>query len=67
MAEWTYDSQDRKISQTVAVGSAEEATTTYGWNDTYNQIEKIMTDSEVTLYSFDTDGNRTATTVTPVQ
>ncbi|TCS36714.1 hypothetical protein [Reinekea marinisedimentorum] len=67
ITEYSYDDEDRKISQTNAVGTAEEQTTTYTWNDTHNQIETITTPTEVTSYTFDDDGNRLTTTITPVQ
>ncbi|WP_237613432.1 RHS repeat protein [Reinekea blandensis] len=67
VTEWTYDGLDRKVSETVGVGTAEAHTTTYVWNDEHNQIEEIKTASEVTTHRFDASGNITQTQTTPVQ
>ncbi|EAR11075.1 putative rhs-related protein [Reinekea sp. MED297] len=63
ITEWTYDEQDRKVSETVGVGIPEARTTTYIWNDEHNQIEQIRTVSEATTNTFDASGNIVRTKV----
>jgi len=67
VTEWTYDDQGRKRTETVAVGTPEARTTRYTWNDDWNRIATVETDTEITTYTYDDQGRRVETTVTPKQ
>ncbi len=65
VTEYGYDTQDRKVSATHGAGTPEASTTTYTWNDTHNQIETITTATDVTTYTFDSEGRRVNASTVP--
>jgi len=67
VTEWTYDAQDRLVSTTVGVGTPEAHTETVDWHDTLNEIESQNTATELTSFSYDAEGNRTNSSVSPAQ
>ncbi|EAR11074.1 putative rhs-related protein [Reinekea sp. MED297] len=67
VTEWTYDEQDRKVSETVGVGTPEALTTKYVWNDEHNQIESITTAFQTKNFVFDSSGLIVEELITPLQ
>ena len=57
-----YDTEGRLLARTVAVGTADEATTTYAYDSDDNLVSKTSPSGMVTRCIYDEDGHRLACT-----
>lgn len=65
ITEWNHDTQGRVVAETVAERTPDARTTTYVWHTDWNQLERVETDTEITSYVYDDDGQLVETTITP--
>jgi len=62
----TYDDAGLMLSETVAVGTPDERSTTYSWHPTLRVPLSVITPDTATTYSYDPNGNRLSETITDV-
>lgn len=64
---YSYDDEGRKLSETVAYLTSLARTTIYSWDTELEKIHTITSDTSMTTFNYDTNGQLQSKTITPVQ
>lgn len=63
---YSYNSKGQEISRTEASGTPQARTTTTEWHPTFQLKARVVEPGQETLYTYDTQGRLTGTTISPV-